>query len=1330
MDRRGTNFSDSSFVGAPPLAEDPQVNKRRLTIVTALLLLVSLTMEPGAHAWTCANSDVYLTDCQPINPRVKLSGGKVAVSAVIANKVPSVTATLRPAATSPIRVALISSGVDTSVLPSPFSNQVSSYGSSGDPVGFGTYAASIIFQLQGISQITSFGAYPQGVFDPGYLHWALQAIATSPPGSYDAVVVAVPPSEFLDPITAAMATGNWDDVQEAIGLAPLDGPSGSKVFGVPLDESLFNKQPNSPANQTGLSSFRIALSYWNNIQREIRSITAMHTPVVVPAGDLGSNPQTVLGIANFPEVVTVGGFNAPTSTGYAGNVSIHSSSGPSIDLRIKPDLLAPTGVTGLFPDGSQLAAYLRAQTPNPINNSLIPDWSPSGPSVVTPDKALLDTNLVSAAIVGMALGGIRAQGRALMPAVDLDLPHLKGALYAKSTSLSGVPVWKQGEGVLGGPSLTGIVPDLTFALTTPLVLSHADLGLESSSSPWSQSVPVAQGTWTPSVASTEVRDFVGVNFNATAKVASVTNSAAPAVTATYSALSGITLSAETGALTKEAGLYSGVITVPMTSATGSVVTQTVAFMLEHGFKPIARSFAIHDDSAGDTGHHETFSLSPTLPPGATVLDHPVGMLPINPMDTSFFFKVTDEAACTRYPTAATGTLTDSVCKGHAPFEIVPPGFYSVKEFSDYGAPYQYSVGVSTTATGWTTQTLSDDLGGKVAYTAFKTLLLPLALDPDASPENPRTCVKSYGAYDDWSGHNDGEPSFANLPTTWRECTERFLRASGVTPTVYDAATAGFFVRPTYSVPFPSVTRTTDDTTANVTQTVSPETASLLRINLGFIRKAVQTQVSSRYIDIVHPCTDIRFLSFRTASITTFYNLMHPTNTVQTDWQTGCDNLETLLATYNQSGAQSSGAIGLSSAHYAFNLPKPNYTAHMSLNFPYEVKNAFILVAVLVGNEVAVGLVTPSGIVQLPGASPNDPVYISQLQDNTGGWATGTANFEFNFEPKNRVSQGEIYLWFTPQQYWNTFGVQQAASWAMLKDNAETNDTFSFEMGTWTPVGWPAINFRKRGESKFTPCSMVTPTALPDQDCGHNFPVDSRYNHRLYDATSGNYEGGDTQISDPPECRQIEGADRRANVCEDWSLFVHSPRARSGQSDHTQASLMDLTEVTSNSTSTVYTSVMDQLKGTGAKLYVGAPVTNTGYFLTSFSSGLNEAISTSTALGSKFFTSNYFFEELPIPRSFVKNHSGALEFCINDSVPRWSTSTVGGQTVVSTSTYSSLCPGTKTSSSWNVSETTVPCLEKVPFRLNYPCETGDGYAPSTPQLGPYIRYPNRWYPMTS
>src|SRR5439155_26259963 len=75
--------------------------------------------------------------------------------------------------------------------------------------------------------------------------------------------------------------------------------------------------------------------------------------VVVPAGDLGPRPQTVLGIAGLPEVITVGALGKD-------GVAANSSSGPSQYGGVKADLVAPDGIGGLVPEKSALAKTLTA----------------------------------------------------------------------------------------------------------------------------------------------------------------------------------------------------------------------------------------------------------------------------------------------------------------------------------------------------------------------------------------------------------------------------------------------------------------------------------------------------------------------------------------------------------------------------------------------------------------------------------------------------------------------------------------------------------------------------------------------------------------------------------------------------------------------------------------------------------------------------------------------------------------------------------------------------------------------------------------------------------
>lgn len=1151
--------------------------------------------------------------------------------------------TFRPTVTagSPLRIALISSGVSPAVFPAPldakFGPQLKY---TGDTMGYGTYASSVIFQLGSSVTITSLGAYPGGVFNPQYLEDDLLWVAQRA-SSFDAVLIAIPPSDLLDPATAAMhGSGGFDAVANAIFAAPVNTSSG-QVFGVAMDNDQFARQGASQFNWNTLSQFRTRITIFNKIHSLIKSITAAGLAVVVPSGDLGPKPQTIFGIANLPEVLTVGSVNSDAA------ISPASSSGPTIDLKIKPDLVATSGILGLAPYGTALANFIQTQTLN-APPGIDPKWMGGatgyGSAAV---KSVLDSTLTSSALVTIAMASLRSAG--LASGSPLDLARQKGALYAKSVIDPDIPIWRQGQGVLGGSAFDIAIPILSFAQSTPLVLSHASLGLEPSSGSWSVQVPISTGTAEAGIV--DFGDFVGVDLDAKVTETAVTNGDVPTITVSVSTGT-VNVAASVGNDDREAGLYCGVVGVTLTALSVDQI-EHIPTCLVNGFKPVARSFAIHNESA----NKETFVLTPSLPPGTSIIDHALHMLPINPVDTSLFMKVSDEVDCPLYTVTAT---VPGACNGHSQFEVVLPGYYSVRQFSDYGTDYETQVNVRNPTTGlWEPQVKTTGFGSPTGYIPFSTLLLP------KYPE----CTKSFGANSDWSKGIKPEDGLE----PWQTCSHRKLnaRVPSDKKATYDGPTGGFKI--------------------SLASASEPLPTDLL-VNLGFIRKPIGTAITSRVIDIVHPCNELTFNSFRTPQVTPLDELSDP-QSAGNDWGRGCENAETLLARLLSTDAESTGQIGVGVASYPFNLTTPNYAAEVSLNFPYEVNNAVIVAVVTIGNEAGAGIISRRGAIQLPPSGLNEE--IDNLRVEAQGVGTGTASFKFGFLPKG-IDRGTISFFFIPMQYDSSNYIQALGSWARLKDDPVANQTVSFEVKTWTPANWPPFNFKnRRGADEKTPCHDVE---LPEDDCGHTFQVNSRFAPRTTNS-AGKYTGG--QISG--ECRTIT-ANESANVCEDWTLMVHSPKA--GSVTVTAASLMDVVDASNSST---YTSVASETVAAGGRIYIPEPRTSTATVFAAFSAGLGSPLSG----GQTLWTNGSFFEQLVIPMPVLRNHPSSLEFCINDGMPRWWTPTA-------TVTVSSICGGAVSGTAWSAPEVEVPCIPKVPALVSKPCEAAST-SYSRPRLSPYVNY---------
>ena len=996
-----------------------------------------------------------------------------------------------------IRVALISSGVDTGVLPGALQSQVSLLGSGGDPAGFGTYAASEILQLDPQAKITSIGVWPNGHFDAGWQSGALQW-AVSNARSIDVVLYAVPPSSFLDPVSAAMAAGQWEAMSDAISDLSLPGSNGP-VFGDPLNATLFNQELQgwSSTERSAMSGFSSLVSRWATAHAQVQQIVNAGVAVVSPAGDLGPNPQTIFGIANFPEVVAVGGYNGST-------VSASSSAGPSMDGHVKPDLLAPTGMVGLLPAASQLAKSLSQK--GLLDSALEPAWNAGEPQ--TAARAELDSTFTSAAMVAMAMGGMSLQG-------VRNVAQQRGALTAASVPLDGVPAWRQGDGVLHR------TPGAAFATSRPLVLSHGNLGLQPDASTWSMDVPMMQGL--PTGASAAATDFLGISPAGRTMTATTDSSTAPPLSASVSN-DGVSISVPLGGNSYQGGVYCGYTQVSLPGTSGTVTpgvdadgipigTEQVPTCLVQGTQLSALGFYIHQLPAENL----TYGLLPALPAGESLLEHPLMLLPVNPLDTRLFFKVTG-------------------ADGYARFPNIPPGYYKIRQWSDYGDPVAQTV--TDDATGLPV-TQSTDIGENPGYQSIEAFVLSaFCNDTPIDQQQDSVCTQSF------------------LDNTFGAQNVEFEKSSG-----------GWLV------------------------TVAPGVT--YRFIFSFVKHMPGPSVSSRYIDLLKQ-SDFSYLSY-TLFDAIKESSLDKTSSVPPVWffNTPTTDPQAIQATLNPLAANAAGGTQLGIAKYPFNITTPNYKAHMSLNFAYDVTNASILVVVQMGQEVATGLVTPYGVMQLPTVGASEPINPSQL--TVSGHGNGIVSFDFHMKPLG-ASQGTLYLVFVPP-------IPTPLSTATVSN-------MSFELDTWTNTLWPARAYGP-GTSNLNPAYVAT---------GHSFTVSSNYAAR--------------QMGDG--CRAEDNGRQRARVCEDWTVLVHSPLDN--------AATFDITDAGSGA------SLLPLMQASGAAYFNPHRGTSNFSEVLAFASPSVAALQASVEAPQAFMTNGRFWEQLALPRAALAQEPGPITLLIQDLAP--------------------------------------------------------------------------------
>lgn len=930
-------------------------------------------MRPGLRVFAVASAVLLVAPLvavarsrsdPPVGARALPASPAESVAATIAEAASAdALAALRPPARG-IRVALISSGVDADALDSTSRERISRPWGTRDAIGYGTYAASVLLEIADV-HIVSLDAYGAGQrVHPGALaaslDWALAHVS-----DLDVVLLAVPPHEMLDPISGAMAAGTWREVLDAGADHPVASTDGS-LFGIAFGEAGRAQRQSMPADRRGVvEAFVTATERWSGLREQIRRLESGGVALVAPAGDVGPNLQTILGPASLPEVITVGGFDGrgPSAT---------SASGPSIDGRVKPDLVVSTGVPGRLATGSAIAQGLASSG---LLAMLLGDRVDGG------SVALLDTTFGSAAVAAAAVGSLHRQGVA-------DVDRQRGALVAASEPLAGVPVWRQGAGVLR------FAPDAALARSRPLALGHGDLGAEPAAGRWRVRVPLsAPASGRPSVA---LSHFAGVGPDG--RTYTRPTSDAPPLSARVTER-GVEISAPLGEDRYEGGLYCGYTTVPVPTTGAGVAARVVIRGAPEGVEHVPtclvegtrlRSFGfyIHDMPAPDL----TFALLPALPEGASLLERPFMLLPVDPFHTKLFFAVTGP-------------------DGYADFPNVPPGNFLVRLFSDYGSPVVQTVTDSETGEA---VRIEGDIGENPSYSSFEALVLSAV---------------------GWSE---------------QDLRDRFGTAN-VTP---DAPTGTYWVR------------------------VGDRR---LRVVLGFLKDKPGASVSSRYVDLLS-YEDLDFASVlgpldpeRIATL--------PTLKPKSPWAFGPapGDPDGVLAAFNPAALVRGDVLGI--ARYPFNLTTPNYKAHMSLNFSYELKNAVVGVVVKIGGDVASGMVTPE-----VAARPADLELL--------GPTSGVANFEFNMLPQG-ARTGELYLVFVPSP---------AVQSTVPSVATATVDDLSFELDTWQRVPWPAVFHEGHG-------------------MGHAFSFEPNYSERQMSA---------------PGCRDVSAGGIRSEVCEEWQVLVHSP----------------------------------------------------------------------------------------------------------------------------------------------------------------------------------------------
>ena len=556
----------------------PFVLTRARPRAIAFMLIVSVLLVSGlasgrAHASTSPDPELsVVTD---------LSGTAAALTSVR-------TAALRAAvpAAAP-RILIIGTGVQRSAFPAELQRSITAPTATDatDTFGYGTLAASTIFQLLPNASVTSWAVHASDA------NWFLADLASlssrleaARGGGYDLVLLAFPPQAALDPVTYMIGYGDYGTfgrgmamVEEALltTRAPTKGP----IVGIPADPTL-RERMFSKANlkqRDAVERFAVHATLWRRALRAVDALDAAGVPVVAPSGDLtrrnGSTvlplvTQTVYGLSALPSVITVG---ASYTDGAASRVSPTSGRGPTLTLGAKPDLLAPSDIMTMLPGAARL--------PWPDDSTRVPlqvlDWAGAG---VAPSACPSVTNVYRCVLQGSSMVSAAVVGAKLAAAVAMGLPHtaaarassddevLRGIAWAASTGNASVAgraayPWEQGAGVFTG--LRGF-----DASKTPIPLAGASIGEVTWGVAKTRSIPLWAGGAAPSSARTSLDSFIGPD--ATGRAIAVPNVDATRLSTTTDGARAVITA--TGARA-QGGIYGGSLTL---NASGGGVTIPVS----------------------------------------------------------------------------------------------------------------------------------------------------------------------------------------------------------------------------------------------------------------------------------------------------------------------------------------------------------------------------------------------------------------------------------------------------------------------------------------------------------------------------------------------------------------------------------------------------------------------------------------------------------------------------------------------------------------------------------------------------------------------------------
>ena len=435
------------------------------------------------------------------------------------------------------------------------------------------------------------------------------------------------------------------------------------------------------------------------------------------------------------------------------------------------------------------------------------------------------------------------------------------------------------------------------------------------------------------------------------------------------------------------GAWCGYLRVPLggVEALADLVEDVPACLVE-GLGLTAFNFYIHNLPA----ENQTFALLPALPPGLGLLDGPLMVLPVNPLHEPLYAGVSGP-------------------DGLVQFHNVPPAFFVMRQFSDYGAPVVEDI---PSVSGPSKQR-ARDLGEAASYLSFEALVLP-----NPCPER----IQEHQA--------DGTP-----------CHRSFLEERFGGPVGYDRTTTRYLV---------------------------PTPAGPMGVVFDFTKKGAGVGVSSRYVDLLSH-DDLEHgsavsLDELAAAVPDGLGVdLAPAWTFQPAGSLG--DPEGTLATYKGLDTKHDPASLAGASRYGFGLTTPNYKGTMALNLSYEIDGAVAAVVVEVGESVHTALITPLGTIQPPPVGTDRlgvgvPEQVRAVLEGVRatlpavpddvrllGPAEGQAALDFHIKPGG-ADHGTLSVFYVP------LNPARPAS-------VHVGD-MSFEITTWQRIDWPPAELERDG----------------------------------------------------------------------------------------------------------------------------------------------------------------------------------------------------------------------------------------------------------------------------